>query len=84
MGCKEESKGVKVVERGKHHGMTTYSALEERKKSRSACRRDGWMMSKPLVSEAEATICLPVKMRSTRLHSRRVEELPPVSPCGSV
>lgn len=36
------------------------------------------------VLEGEATICLPVKMRTTRLHSRRVVELPPLSSCGSV
>lgn len=36
------------------------------------------------VSEAEATICLPAEVRTTRRHSRRGVELPLPSSCGAV
>lgn len=69
----------------KHHGMTTYSALEEKEEKQKG-RQERQMndVQTSGVSEAEDTVCLPAEMRITRLHSRREEELPPPSSCEPV
>lgn len=79
-GSKEEKLGVNIW---KHHGMTAYHSLGE-KKEKQKCLQEEQMNDEGSSGASEATICLPAEVRTTRHHSRRGEELPLPSSCGQV
>ncbi len=85
MGSKEEKEGVNVGGKKQtswHDSIPRPKGKEEKQKCLQERRMNDEQSSR--VCEAEATICLPAEVRTTRRHCRRGEELPPPSSCGPV
>lgn len=85
MGSKEEKEGVNVGGK-KQTSWHDSVPCPKGKEEKQTCLQERQMNDEQSsgLSEAEATVCLPAEVRTTRRHSRRGEELPLPSSCGMV